>query len=195
MPFANAERGIAVRQQHLGQEAVLERDRAIRPWKAGRALGNAGHAVRVVIATRQHAGARRRAQGGGVHVGIEQTALSQPIEVRGVDRRSVATELPVAGVVEHDVQDVRRTRFGAERSGPCRLRFTDGSAHSAGEGGAWLVLGQGHFSRSHRWTADSSPTFDAKINVPSRRHAVAPFGSTSAVLQPEFEHPLPEEVF
>ena len=72
MPLADAERRVAVGEQHLGQEAVLERDGAVGPGVAGRALGDARHAVGVVVAPGQHAGARRRAQRGGVHVGVPQ---------------------------------------------------------------------------------------------------------------------------
>ncbi len=144
VPFADAERGIAVRQQHLGQEPVLERDRTVGARVARRPLGDARHAVGVVVSPVQHAGPRRRAQRRGVHVRVAKPVLRQPVQVGGVDRRAVATELPVAGVVQHDVEDVRRAGIGANRGGPCRLRLADGSAHAAGEGGARLVLVQTH---------------------------------------------------
>ena len=55
MPFADAEGGIAVGEQHLGQETVLERDRSIGAGVARRTLGDAGHGVGVVVPPVQHA--------------------------------------------------------------------------------------------------------------------------------------------
>ena len=55
MPLADAIGGVALLQQHVGQKAVLERDRAIAAGVAGRALGDAGHGVRVMIAAGQDA--------------------------------------------------------------------------------------------------------------------------------------------
>ena len=131
VPFADAERGIAVGEQHLGQESVLERNRTVGARVARRALGDARHAVGVVVAPVEHAGPRRRAQRRGVHVRVAKPVLRQPVQVGGVDRRTVATELPVAGVVQHDVQNVRRARRRAHRCGPRRRRLADGSAHPA----------------------------------------------------------------
>ena len=145
VPLADAERVVAMRQQHLGQEAVLERDGAVGAGVARRALGDARHAVGVVVAPGQHARARRRAQRRGVHVGVAQPVLRQPVEVGRVDRRAVATELPVAGVVEHDEEHVRRAGCRPHRRGPGRLRLADRAAHPAGERGARFVLFEAHF--------------------------------------------------
>ena len=147
VPLADAEGGVAVREQHLGEEAVLERDGAVGSRVAGRALGDARHGVGVVVAPGQHAGARRRAERRRVHVGVPQTVLRQPVQIGRVDRCAVATELPVTGVVQHDVDHVRSTRFGPQRGGPGRFGLADRASHPPREGAAWLVLGQAHRPR------------------------------------------------
>ena len=55
VPFADAECGIAVGQQHLGEETVLERDRTVGARVTRRTLGDARHAVGVMVAPVQHA--------------------------------------------------------------------------------------------------------------------------------------------
>ena len=55
VPFADAEGGIAVREQHLGQESVLERNRTVGAREAGGPLGDARHAVGVVVPPVEHA--------------------------------------------------------------------------------------------------------------------------------------------
>ena len=124
MPLADAIGGVALLQQHLGQKAVLERDRAIAAGIAGRSLGDAGHRVGMMIAAGQNARARRRAERGRVHVGEEQPVLGQLVDVRRVDRRAVAAELAEARVVDDDEEDVRRAFPGAHRrrARPARIR-------------------------------------------------------------------------
>ena len=58
--------------EHLGDVAALERDVAARVGEAGRGFGDAGHAVRRVVAAGQQARTRRRAQRGGVEVRVHQ---------------------------------------------------------------------------------------------------------------------------
>jgi hypothetical protein len=55
VPFAKAIGLVALLQKHLGQKAVLERDRAIAAGITGRALGDAGHGVGMMIAAGQDA--------------------------------------------------------------------------------------------------------------------------------------------
>ena len=158
VPLADAVGRIAVLQQRLRHEPVLERDGAIAARVAGRSFGDAGHTVGMVVAARQHAGARRRAQCGSVHVREQQAVLGEPVDVGRVDRPAVATELTEAGVVQHDEQDVGRVSSGAQRRRPCRLRLADRAAHAAGERRPRLVFLQRHCASPARLsTAAPSP--------------------------------------
>ena len=95
-------------EQHLGEEAVLERNLAVVPGVAGGELGDRGHAVAVMVAPGHDARPARRAQRGRVHVGVAQPVRRERVEVRRRDRAAVAAQLPEADVVEHDHQDVGR---------------------------------------------------------------------------------------
>ena len=55
VPLADAISRVALLQEHVGQKAVLERDRAIAAGIAGRPLGDAGHRVGMMIAAGQYA--------------------------------------------------------------------------------------------------------------------------------------------
>ena len=72
VPLADHVGVVAVRQQHLRQEAVLERDQAVVARVAGRHLGDARHPVAVVVAAGDHARPARRAQRRRVHVVVAQ---------------------------------------------------------------------------------------------------------------------------
>src|SRR5688500_13901965 len=50
MPLPDAERVVAVAQQHLGKHAVFERHPAVVPWVAGRQFHDAGDSTGVVVA-------------------------------------------------------------------------------------------------------------------------------------------------
>ena len=107
-------------EQHLGQEAVLERDDAVVAGIAGRELGDARHAVAVVVAPGDDARAARRAQRRRVHVVVAQAVGGERVEVRRRDRAAVAAEVAEPGVVEDDEQHVRRAlrrRIGAGHAG------------------------------------------------------------------------------
>ena len=146
MPFADAIGCVTLLQKHLGQKAVLKRNRAIAARKARRALGDAGHGVRMMIAAGQHAGTRRRTERGRVHVVEQEAILRELVDVRRRDRRAVAAELAKSGVVDDDEEHVRRPRFGATRRGPCGLGFADRAAHAAGKCRAGLIFLERHFA-------------------------------------------------
>jgi len=57
VPLADGVGVVAVLQQDLGEEAVLERDDAVGAGEAHRSLGDAGQAVGVVVAAVEHAAA------------------------------------------------------------------------------------------------------------------------------------------
>ena len=140
MPFAERVGAVTLLQQNLRQHAVLERNRAVRPGKALGAFGDAGHGIGMVVASGDHARARGRAQRRGVHAGEQQTALGELVEIGGGDRRAVAAKLAKAGVVEDDIEDVRRARLGALGLRPGRLGFADCAAHDSGKGCAFVFL-------------------------------------------------------
>ena len=81
VPLADAQRRVALRQQHLGQEAVLPRHHAVVAGEARRHFLDDADAVGVVVAPREQARARRRADRRRVEVAIAQPARGEPIEV------------------------------------------------------------------------------------------------------------------
>ena len=102
VPFADGVGVVAVLQQDLREVAVLEGDHPVAAGITGGALGDAGHAVGVVVAPGHQAGAGGRAERGRVEVAVAQPAGRQRVEVRRADGRAVTAELAEAGVVQHD---------------------------------------------------------------------------------------------
>ena len=87
---------------------ALARDVTTRVREARRRLGDAGHRVRRVVATRQQAGARRRAERGRVEVRVEEAAVGDALDVRRLDQAAEGLHRREADVVEDDVEHVRR---------------------------------------------------------------------------------------
>jgi hypothetical protein len=79
-----------------------------------------------------------------MHVVEQEPVLGELVDVRRVDRRAVAAELPKSGVVDDDEGDVRRSHFGAKRRRPSRLGFANRPAHAAVECPAGLVFLERH---------------------------------------------------
>src|SRR5947207_12413493 len=71
----------------------------------------------------EDAGAGRRAQRGGVEVGVAEAAAGEGVEVRRVDVGAVTAELGEAHVVEHHEDDVGRAGRRPRLLGPPRLRL------------------------------------------------------------------------
>ena len=153
VPLADGEGVVSVRLEDLRKETVLERNEPVGARKTRRPFGDARHRVRVVITPRDDARATRRAERGRMHVAVAETVRREAVQVRRLDRRAVTTELPVARVVEHDEQDVRRARLRAQRLRPCRLRLVDRSPDHARKRSACLVL----FDRHARPCARTMP--------------------------------------
>ena len=149
VPLADHERVVAVPHQHLGEQAVLEREDSVVTGISRGELRDAGHPVAVVVAAGEDAGAAGRAQRRGVHVVVAQARCGQGIEVRRLDRAAVATEMPEAGVVEDDHQHVRRTRHRTGRLRPGGRRLVRRPTDLAGEGRARFVLVQCHGDPFH----------------------------------------------
>ena len=140
VPFPERERAVSMLEQHFGKEAVLERDVAVAAGIAGRSLGDARHRVRVMVASREDARARRRAERRRVHAVEEQAVRSQGVDVRRLDRAAVAAHLAEAGVVLHDEQDVGCAFFGAKWLRPGRARHIERPADDARERCAGFVF-------------------------------------------------------
>ncbi len=144
VPLAHHEGAVPMRQQHLREHPVLERHDPVVPRVARGELGDAGHAVAVVVAPGDDAGAAGRAERRRVHVVEAQSVGRQPVEGRRLDRAAEAPQLSEPGVVEHHHQDVGRTLAGARRSRPGRARLVGRPADHAGEGGAFRVFHDRH---------------------------------------------------
>ena len=136
MPLADHVGAVAVLEQHLGQEPVLERDQPVVAGIAGRHLGDARHRVAVMVAAGDDARAARRAERRRVHVVVAQAALGQAVEVRRRDRAAIAPELTEPRVVQHDEQHVRRALRRPHRSWPRRRRLIRRPADHTREGRA-----------------------------------------------------------
>jgi hypothetical protein len=132
VPLAHRVRHVAVGTEDLGEEAVAAGDATPVAGVPDGEVGDPGHRVRVVVAPGEQACPGRRAQRGRVEVGEAHAARGQPVEVRRVDIRPVATELRVADVVEHDHDDVRRASRCRRLRRPPRGRLPPGrSDHTA----------------------------------------------------------------
>ena len=107
VPLAEAERVVAVLEQHLGQHPVLERHAPVVAGVAGRQLHDARDAVGVVVAAGQDARPRRRAQRRGVHVRVAQALRGDAIDVGRLDEPAEARQLAVSDIVEHEEEHVR----------------------------------------------------------------------------------------
>src|SRR3954469_13150873 len=123
VPLADHVGVVRVLLEHLREEPVLERDLAVVARVARGDLVDRRGRVGVVVASGQHARARRRAQRRRVHPRIAQTLRGQRIDVRRRDRAPVASELPESRVIEHDGEHIRRTLLRPQNLRPRRSRL------------------------------------------------------------------------
>ena len=127
VPLPDHVRVPAALAEDLREHPVLRRDRAARVREPDRRLGDTGHAVPGVIPAGKEARARRRAQSRRVELRVANALLDDPVDVRRLDRPPVAAHSREAHVVEHDVQDVRRSlrRLRRLERRPVRLRIAN----------------------------------------------------------------------
>ena len=123
VPLADHECVVALLDQHLREEPVLERHHAVVARIAGGELGDAGHPVAVMVAAGDDTGAARRAERRRVHVRVAQPASGETVEVRCLDRAPVAAELAEAGVVQNDEEHIRGALLGPHLRRPRRGRL------------------------------------------------------------------------
>ena len=164
VPFADGVGVVAVLQQHFGQHAVLERNVSVSAGIAGRAFGDAGHGVGVVVAAGHDAGPRGRAERRGVHVVEEQAFGGERVDIGRRDRASIAAHLAKAGIVLDDEDNVRRAVFGAQRLGPGRAGYIECAADNTGERRSGFVFLEGH----------SDFPFEGRILVSAQDRIAAP---------------------
>ena len=98
--------------QHRRDRCVLRRDVARVAGKACRRLGDGPETVLMMVAARQHRGAGRRADRGGVPLRIRQPARSQPVQRGHADAPAVGDHAAQTGVVVEDDEDIRRVLRG-----------------------------------------------------------------------------------
>ena len=109
VPLADAKGIITLRQQHLADHALVERQDGVVAGVPSRSLGDRAKTHRVVIAPGGNTGTRRRAQGRGVHVGVAQAIGGQAVQHGRLDQPAEARQLPVADIVQHKEEHVGRT--------------------------------------------------------------------------------------
>ena len=68
-----------------------------------------------MITPRQQASPRGRADSRRVEVGVAQAVVGQLIQIRGLNRASIATQLALTCIINNDVDDIWGTlrRFGS----------------------------------------------------------------------------------
>ena len=110
VPLAHTERRPSGRLQHLGDGGRRRIDPTAHVGKARVEVRHGAHADGVVVAAGQQARPRGRTESGRVEVAVSQAASCEPIEVRGVDGGSEATEVGKSCVVEERYENVGRRR-------------------------------------------------------------------------------------
>src|ERR1700722_10618819 len=109
VPFADRVARIGVRTKYLRNHGGLPSNLTAVSGKAARPLGDNAHAHRVGVAAREQTGPRRRTHRGNVKIGKRRAFGGQSIHARCRNLRTVAAEIRVADVVQHDEYNVRRT--------------------------------------------------------------------------------------
>ncbi len=154
VPLAHHVGVVALREQHLRQEAVLERHVAVVTRKAGGELRDARHRVAVMVATGEDARPARRAQRRRVHVVVPQAVRRERVQARRLDRATETAQLPEARVVEHDEQHVGRALRCALGHRPRRARLVRSATDHPREVMSGLELDHSHLRTLPRARTD-----------------------------------------
>ena len=121
--LAEPERAPARILQELADGRGLLGEPSARAGKTVRRLGDRGHAVHVMIASRQHRRSRWRAERGGMPLRIRQAVSGELVERRHVDPAAVRRPGREAGVVVQDEEEIRRPVRGLLRRVRPPVRF------------------------------------------------------------------------
>ena len=122
VPLADEVVAVAVRAQQLGECRDVGVDLAAVAGEPAVEVGEAAHADRVVVASRQQRRPRRRAHRGRVESGVPEPLGGEPVDRRCGDLGAVAAEVGEPDVVEHHEQHVGALRRHRRRRPPrCRV--------------------------------------------------------------------------
>ena len=114
---------VAVVLEDGADRALLDRDDRVVAGETGGDFAHHAKAHRVVVAPGDQRRPRRRAQRGGMEIGVAQTALGDAIKRRGRDDAAEGARCAKTVVVGHDQQHVGRA-LGRHHAGrPPRGRF------------------------------------------------------------------------
>ena len=115
-----------MRAQHLGERPGLPGDLAAIAGKTAVEIREAPDSDRVVVAPGQQRGARGRTHRRCVEAGIAQAVRGETVDRRRFDRRSVATEVRKADIIEKHDQNIRRACRRRNVLRPPGARLVDG---------------------------------------------------------------------
>ena len=116
VPLAESAGDVSVLAQDPRQGGAAPRSRAGVAGEGSRKLGDAAHADAVVVASGEHRGPGRGADGRHVEPVVGDSHLLHPGEVRGRDAAPERVGAAEAGVVDEDDEHVR-CAFGRRRTG------------------------------------------------------------------------------
>ena len=121
VPFAQRGSCVTIEPQDFRNACDRPRPCAVVSGIPGRIFGHRSVPGRVGIASRQHRGTRRRAQGGRVIAVVAQAVCGQPVEHRRRHGASERSELGKPDVVEKNHEDIRRAARRAHDMRPVGL--------------------------------------------------------------------------
>ena len=108
MVLAEPRGGVAVALEDRADRRVVRTDDRVVARETRRQLGDHAEAHRVMVAAGDQRRPRRRAQRGGVELGVAQPRLRDPVQRRRRDDAAERAADAIALVVGHDQQDVGR---------------------------------------------------------------------------------------
>lgn len=135
VPLPDAERGVSLLAEHLGDGGRLVGDMAELVGKAGAEIRHRPHAGRMLGSAGQQRRPGRGAQRCHVEIAELQSVRGQRVDVPGVDIGAVAAQLREAGVIQQDDHHVGGTGRGVRRLVEPGLGVGQRSADDAFESG------------------------------------------------------------
>ena len=116
-------RCVSIGLQNCADGAFLNRDDRVIPREARRDFAYHPVTHRVMVATGNQRGARRRAERRGVKIGVAQSLCSDTIHRRGRNHPTKRGRRAIADVVRHNKQHVGRAFWRHDTWGPPGLRI------------------------------------------------------------------------
>ncbi len=115
--------GVAVVPEDAADGRRIPLDDAVVAGVAGRQLGDDAEARRMVVAAGDERGPRRRAERGGVELGVAQPGVRDAVQRRRGDDSAEGARRAEADVVGHDEKDVGRALRRDDAGRPPGLRL------------------------------------------------------------------------